>query len=294
MGKRFSKRRWRRPERMLLDADAAVARRKDLGAAEPVGVETELGRATSARAISVLLGTFIVLAAIEGLIVGLVARVVLIAVPVFVLYAVVYFVVAREFGDGWLVRALRAKPTDSSRLDRLIESEARTAGVAPPRLLMTAASAPNAFSFALRRRWVVVTSPSVDEDELALEAMFAHEIIHLRDGDASVVALYIVLASSPELVLRRAGLLALLSVPLWPVAIALRVVRRSAFAADREHRADVAAAMLTRYPPGMATALTVAGGGSSGLRSADAFWFVPRGAAAGTEAGERAALIGEM
>jgi Zn-dependent protease with chaperone function len=293
MGKRFSKRRWRRPERMLLDADADVVRRKDLGSSEPIAVETELGRKTSRRAIEVVLVSFIVLGAVEGAIVGLVAHALLYVFPAFVLYAFGYFVLAREFGDGWIVKALRAKPAESPRLERLISSEARTAGVAAPRLLISAASAPNAFSFALRRRWVVVTSPSVDEDELALEAMFAHEIIHLRDGDASVAALFIVLAASPELVLRRAGPLTLLSIPLWPAALALRFVRSFAFDAGREHRADVAAAMMTRYPPGMATALTVAGGGSSGLRSADPFWFVPRGSDR-VQADRRAALIAEM
>jgi len=293
MGKRFSKRRWRRPERMLLDADAPVVRRKDLGASEPVAVESVLGRKTSRRAIQVLLVAFVVLGAVEGFIAGFLARIGWYVGPAVALYAVLYFVLARELGDGWLVRALRAKAADTPRLDRLIASEARTAGVAVPRLLISGASAPNAFSFALRRRWVVVTSPSIEEDELTLEGMFAHEIIHLRDGDASVVALYIVLAASPELVLRRAGAITLLSIPLWPAAFALRLLRSVVFADDREHRADVAAAMMTRYPPGMAAALASAGGGSSGLRSADPFWFVPRGAD-GAAARKRADLIAEM
>lgn len=293
MGKRFSKKRWRRPERMLLDADAQVVRRKDLGSQEPIAVEPELARKTSRRAIEIVLISFMVFGAIEGVVVGVVARVLLYAVPAFALYSFLFFITAREFGDGWLVRALRAKPASSPRLERLIASEARTAGVPAPRLLISAASAPNALSFALRRRWVVVTSPSIDEDELALEAMFAHEIIHLRDGDSSVAALYLVLAASPELVVRGAGALALLSLPLWPAAFALRLIRSFAFPEDREHRADVAAAMMTRYPPGMAAALANAGGGSSGLRSADPFWFVPRGAD-GSQAQARAALIAEM
>lgn len=293
MGKRFSKKRWRRPERMLLDEDVPVVRRKDLGASEPIAIEPELARKISHRAIVILLGAFVILSAVEGFVVGFVTRIGWYVGPVFVVYAVLFFVLARELGDGWLVRALRAKPAESPRLERLIASESRTAGVPVPRLLVSAASAPNAFSFALRRRWVVVTSPSVDEDELTLEGMFAHEIIHIRDGDASVSALYIVLAASPELVLRRAGALALLSIPLWPAAFALRALRGVAFAADREQRADIAAAMLTRYPPGMAAALRSAGGGSSGLRSADPFWFVPRGSD-GAEAKRRVALITEM
>jgi Zn-dependent protease with chaperone function len=293
MGKRFAKRRWRRPERMLLDDETPVVRRKDLGVAEIITVESDLARKTSRRAIEIILGAFVLLAAIEGAIVGAVVRTPIVGLIFFGLYAGIYFAIARELGDTWLVRALRAKPAESARLERLVASEAASAGVSAPRLLISAASTPNAFSFALRRRWLVVTSPSVDEDELVLEGMFAHEIIHLRDHDSSVAGLFIILAASPELVLRRAGVLVLLSIPLWPAAVALRLLRRYAVAEDRELRADVAGAMLTRYPPGMVSAIRNAGGGSCGLRTADPFWFVARGSE-GSDAEKRATLVAEM
>ena len=63
---------------------------------------------------------------------------------------------------------------------------------------------------------------------------------------------------------------------------------------DREVRADVAGALLTRYPPGVAEALREAGGDPSPLRISDPFWFVPRSGGRGPEANRRAELLEEM
>ncbi|MGH2758479.1 MAG: hypothetical protein ACRDKJ_02840, partial [Actinomycetota bacterium] len=130
-------------------------------------------------------------------------------------------------------------------------------------------------------------------DELVLEGMLAHEVIHLRDGDAAVASLYLVLAGAPELLLRGAGWGTVLAVPVWPAALLMRLGRRIAMPPDREHRADIAAAMLTRYPPGIVDALEAAGGRSWGFGLADGFWFVPRGTPDEARRA-RADLVGEM
>jgi Zn-dependent protease with chaperone function len=288
---RFGKRRWRRPERMTLE-DPHVVRRKDLGVSEPLPVEPELARKISRRQMEILLGSFAALCAVEGALIGLAIGHPFLGTIAAIVVGVVYFFVAREFGDGWIVKALRAEPAEGIRVLRLVSSEARTAGIPAPRALVAPGDVPNGVSFALRRRWLVTTAACEELDELALEGLIAHEIVHLRDGDASVASLYLVLAGSPELVFRGSGALVLLSIPLWPVAFALRALRSVALPASREHRADVAAAMLTRYPPGIVAALEAAGGTSAGLRPFDGFWFAPRDAAA--DKGDRAALIAEM
>ena len=71
---RFGKRRWRRPERMLLDDHAPVVRRKDLGVSEPVAVESHLARRDSRRQIQTLLFAFLAFATLEGALLGLVIR----------------------------------------------------------------------------------------------------------------------------------------------------------------------------------------------------------------------------
>jgi heat shock protein HtpX len=289
--KRFGKRRWRRPERMTLD-HGPVARRKDLGVQEPVAVEPELARRASRRQIQILLGVFVGLTALEGLGVGWLLGHPILGVVVALVLGGFYFFVAREFGDAWIVRALSATPSDGTRVTRLVAGEAKTAGIPMPRVMSAPGDVPNAASFALRRRWLVTTTATEALDELALEGMVAHEVVHLRDGDSSVASLFLVLTGAPELLFRGAGALLVLAIPLWPVALLMRVLRSVAAPSTREHRADVAAAMLTRYPPGIVTALTSSGGTSCGLRPFDGFWFVGRDGSTGSE--HRAELIAEM
>src|ERR687896_1501828 len=106
--KQFRKRRWRRPERLTLE-HPPVVRRKDLGVSEPIGVEPEIARRVSRRQIELLVVTFAVLCTIEGLIIGLATGVGWLLGPAGLALGVVYFAVAREFGDAWIARALRAK-----------------------------------------------------------------------------------------------------------------------------------------------------------------------------------------
>jgi Zn-dependent protease with chaperone function len=291
MANKFTRRRWRRPERMTLE-HPPVMRRKDISAPTPLALEPALARRASRRRLEVLLIVFLALCALEGLLVAA-ASGRWIVLPIVVGVGVVYFLVAREFGDAWLRRALRARPDQSSRLHRLAASEARSAGVPPPDVLVAPGAEPNAISLSLRKRSIVLTSVCEEMDELALEGMLAHEVIHLRDGEATVASLFLVLSAGPELLFRRAGVGCALSLPLLPVALVLRIGRSLLMPSDREHRADVAAAMLTRYPPGIVEALGSGGGSSTGFRVCDGLWFVPR---TGTRADvqKRAELVGEM
>ncbi len=291
MAKKFTRRRWRRPERLTLE-HPPVRRRKDISAPTPLMLEPALARKSSRRRLEALLVVFLVLCALEGLVIAAATGRWLI-LPAVTGLGVLYFFCARESGDAWLRRAVRARPGASTRMDRLASSEARSANVPAPDVLVCSDAEPNALALALRKRTIIVTEPSDGLDELALEGMLAHEVIHLRDGDAAVASLYLVLAGAPELLFRRAGIGLLLAVPLWPAALTMRLGRRIAVPEDREHRADVAAAMLTRYPPGIVGALETAGGGAGGLGLADPFWFAPRNAS-DTQIQTRADLIGEM
>ena len=291
--RRFGKRRWRRPERMTLDGPPVV-RRKDLGVSEPLPLEPELARRASRRHLEVLLISFGVLAAAEGALIGLaIGHPIFGAVAALVLGAV-YFFVAREFGDSWIVKALRAAPVKGTRVLRLASSEARSAGVPAPRVLVAPGDVPNALSFALRRRWVVTTQACETLDELALEGLLAHEIVHLRDGEATVASLFVVLAGGPDLLLRGAGPAAAISLLLWPAAVVLRLLAARIRPPDAEHRADVAAALLTRYPPGIESALRSSGGPTAGVKLLDPFWFVARDPSRAAEAQRRAELVAEM
>ncbi len=291
--RRFGKRRWRRPERMTLDGPP-VARRKDLGVSEPLPLEPELARKASRRHLEVLLVAFALLCAVEGVLIGVVLGHPVIGTVAALVCGALYFLVAREFGDSWIVKALRAVPVERTRALRLASSEAKTAGIPAPRVLVAPGDVPNALSFALRRRWVVTTQACETLDELALEGLLAHEVVHLRDGEATVASLFVVLAGGPDLLMRGAGPAAVLSLPLWPVALVLRLLASRIRPDDVEHRADIAAALLTRYPPGIETALRSSGGPSGGVKLLDPFWFVARDTARAADAERRAELVAEM
>jgi Zn-dependent protease with chaperone function len=269
-----------------------VRRRKDIGAPTPLLLEADLARRVSRRRLEILLVLFLALCALEGLIAAAASGIWLL-MPAVTGLGVLYFFVARELGDVWLRRALRASEHASTRLARLVASEAKTAGVQEPEVLLAAGTEPNAIALSLRKRSVIVTRACEELDELALEGLLSHEVIHIRDGDAAVASLYLVLAAAPELLFKGAGLASALGIPLWPVSLGMRLVRVVAIPADREHRADIAAAMLTRYPPGIVAALGVAGGQSCGLRAADRLWFLSRDATR-RDAQMRAGLVSEM
>ena len=138
--RKFGKRRWRRPERMTLDGPP-VARRKDLGVSEPLPLEPELARKASRRHIELLLVTFAACSAAEGALIGLAVGHPIIGACVGIAMAGLYFVIARELGDGWIIKALRAVPVERTRALRLAASEARSAGV-PAIIPRRAASLP--------------------------------------------------------------------------------------------------------------------------------------------------------
>jgi Zn-dependent protease with chaperone function len=291
--RKFGKRRWRRPERLTLDGPP-VARRKDLGVSEPLPLEPELARRTSRRQIEVLLVAFALLCAVEGALIGLAVGHPIIGACTGVALAALYFVVAREFGDRWIIKALRAVPVDRTRPLRLASSEAKSAGIPAPSVLVAPGDVPNALAFALRRRWVVTTRACETLDELVLDGILAHEIVHLRDGEATVTSLFVVLAGGPDLLMRGAGPLAALSLPVWPATLVLRLFASWVRSGDVEHRADIAAALLTRYPPGIETALRSSGGSSGGIKLLDPFWFVARDDTRASDAERRAGLVAEM
>ncbi len=299
MARRFTRKRWRRPQRLTLEGPVVV-RRKDLVVPDVLTLEPALAWRENRRRMGLLLVAFLTMAGIVGLIIGAVAGIVLVAVPVFAGLAFAYLVAGARFGDGWIRGVLRAEPLSDPRAGNMLEGVARRAGVPVPGLYVAPGEIPNALAGGLRRRWIVLSAGAVQAPRLELEALLAHEIAHLRDGDAAFASAYVLLGGAMELGTRAlghpGGILALLAVPLWPVCLAIRAARQALFSDDRERRADVVGALLTVYPPGMAKALRAAAGEQqpARLRATDPFWFVPRAGDPGEGIQVRARLVAEM
>jgi uncharacterized protein YneF (UPF0154 family) len=284
MAKKFTRKRWRRPERMTLEHPQAV-RRKGLSVPDLLRLEPALERRTARRRLTAMVATFVTVAVIEGVIVGVaIGRLWVAALPALV--AIAYVGAAFAFGGTWIARAFKAERAKNPRVNRMSRNLAATAGVPAPSVLIVREEVPNAYAIGLHRRAVVTTTGSLNMDDLVVEGMIGQQIVQLRDGDATLSSAYVTLAGMHELLSRNVMVAPALVV--WPAALVVRALRPLWFTPDFAHRADIAGAFLTRYPPGIATALRAGGGRAPKVpRTCTPFWF-------SANAEPRAGLVAEM
>lgn len=284
MARKFTRRRWRRPERMTLEHPQAV-RRKGMAAPDLLTLEPELERRSAMRRLTAMVATFVVAAAAEGVVIGAaVGRLWIVVVPIAL--ALLYSAAALASGGTWIARALKAEVAKNPRVNRMSRNLAQTAGIAPPAVLIVRDDTPNGCAIGASRRAIVVTTGSLNLDDLVVEGLIGQQIVQLRDGDALAASIYTVVAGMHELLSRNAFLV--LALVLWPAALVVRSLRALWLPIDIAHRADVAAALLTRYPPGIAMVLRAGGGRPPKLlRTSAPFWF-------SADAERRAELVAEM
>lgn len=198
------------------------------------------------------------------------------------------------FSDKIVLSMSRARPVDRDvepYLVNTVEGLAIAAGLPVPRAYVIDDPAPNAFATGRNpeNAAVAVTSGLLSMmNRQELEGVLAHELSHIKNYDTLLQTLAAVLAGSVTLISewmlrsfwwggrdrdRDSGqlgaiimivaiVLALLS-PLAATLIQMAISRK------REFLADASAAMLTRYPPGLASALRKIGGDQNQLRVAN-------------------------
>jgi heat shock protein HtpX len=215
-----------------------------------------------------------------------------------ILYIAVVFAVGTNFYAYWasdkLVLAMnKARPASREEffdLYTLTENLAITAGLPKPRLYVIDDPAPNAFATGRDEEHAVVCVTTGLLSLLSraeLEGVLAHELSHVKNRDMLVMTIAVVLAGFiaivADLFLRlsifgggrqsdsKQGnvlfiILAVVGIILAPIAaklIQLAVSRR------REYLADSSAALLTRYPEGLASALQKIGGYPAPMKHAN-------------------------
>lgn len=198
------------------------------------------------------------------------------------------------FSDRIVLSMSRARPVDRERepyLVNTVEGLSIAAGVPVPRAYVIDDPAPNAFATGRNPEnaaIAVTTGLLAMMDRQELEGVLAHELSHIKNYDTLLQTLAAVLAGSVTLIsewmlrsfwwggrdrdrdsgqlgaimMVAAVVLALLS-PLAATLIQMAISRR------REFLADASAAMLTRYPPGLASALRKIGADTHQLRVAN-------------------------
>jgi heat shock protein HtpX len=212
--------------------------------------------------------------------------------------AVVMSLASYYSGDRLVLASTRARevtPQEQPRLHNLVEGLAIAAGIPKPRVYVIPEQAPNAFATG---RDPEHSSVAVTEGLLAtmnrveLEGVIGHELAHIQDRDilvgtvvATVVGSAVLLAEfmmrawfwggvrgrrgtdsnggPVALVFLAVGLLLMLIAPIAGAVIRASVSR------NREYLADAQGAMLTRYPPGLASALRKIAGTPTAMHSAN-------------------------
>ena len=197
------------------------------------------------------------------------------------------FAVVMSFGSYWwsdrvalaISRAREVTPEEQPRLHNLVEGLCIAAGLPKPRVYVVDDSAPNAFATGRNPKHaaVAVTTGLLDKmTRVELEGVLAHELSHVKNYDILVSTMAVVLVGVVVLISdwglrflwwgggrsrdnnRSAGpqaLVALLGLALLVLAPIFAKLMQFAVSRRRESLADITGVTLTRYPPGLASAL---------------------------------------
>jgi heat shock protein HtpX len=227
---------------------------------------------------------FVALVVAVGLAVDLLLGAGVVAVVVALVVAVGGVAAAWWRSDAIALAVSHARPADPvahARLHNLVEGLCIAGGLPKPRVYVIEDPAPNAFATGRdpRHAAVAVTTGLLDRlDRVELEGVLAHELSHIKNHDILVSTLAVTLVGvvalladvslrylwwggprhrddrsegggGPKVVLAALGFVLLLVAPL------VARVMQAAVSRQREALADVAGVALTRYPPGLISAL---------------------------------------
>jgi heat shock protein HtpX len=201
---------------------------------------------------------------------GLILALVIAAVMSFVSY---------RYGDRLVLRVSRAKPAgerEYAQLHNLVEGLCIAGGLPKPAVYVIPEEAPNAFATGRdpEHASIAVTQGLLDRlNRVELEGVLAHELSHVKNRDmlvstiaATLVGVVVLIAGwmrwgffwgggrdrgrgGGNPIILIIALVAMILAPLGAQLIRFAVSRR------REYLADADGALLSRYPPGLASAL---------------------------------------
>ena len=178
-----------------------------------------------------------------------------------------------------MAHAVPADPQQYARFHNLVEGLCIASGLPKPRLYIVDDPAPNAFSTGRNPKHaaVAVTTGLLDKmNRVELEGVLAHELSHIRNYDVLVMTLAVtmvgIIALLSDFFLRimfwtggrgerddknnPLGIVfAILGFVLLIFAPIIAALMQMAVSRNREYLADASGVQLTRYPPGLISAL---------------------------------------
>ena len=203
-----------------------------------------------------------------------------------------------RYGDKVVLASARAREVTAEqepRLHNVVEGLAIAAGTPKPRVYIVPEQAPNAFATGRNpdHSSIAVTQGLLDMmNRVELEGVIGHEMSHVVDRDillgtivATLVGAVVLISEffmrswfwggvggrrgndrnggAAGAVLLAVGFVLLILAPIFGQLIRFAVSRQ------REYLADAQGAMLTRYPPGLASALRKIAASPAAMRSAN-------------------------
>jgi len=193
------------------------------------------------------------------------------------------------FSDKLVLRMTGARPAtkeEAPELYNIVENLSITAGLPMPKVYIVEDPSPNAFATGRDPEHAVVAATTgllaiLDRNEL--EGVMAHELAHVGNRDMLVMTVAVVLAGFVAMLadfLARSmffgggnnrdrspiflilGIAGIILAPIAAKMIQLAISRK------REYLADASAALLTRYPEGLASALEKISGAHRPMKKA--------------------------
>lgn len=229
-----------------------------------------------------LIVAFVAFLAVVGAIVGVLVGYGVVGTLVAVLVAGSVAFASYWKADAIALSVSRARPADPQqyqRLHNLVEGLCIASGLPKPGVYIIDDPAPNAFATGRNPKHaaVAVTTGLLEKlNRVELEGVLAHELSHIRNYDILVSTLAVTLVGSIALITDTAirlmwwnggrvprdgdrsdsnNPLALIGFALLIFAPILARLMQATISRQRETLADVSACQMTRYPPGLISAL---------------------------------------
>jgi heat shock protein HtpX len=209
--------------------------------------------------------------------------------PAVTMITVLIYTVVQYFQAGkWTMSqagAIEITKSENARLWRVVENLCITSGLPMPRVFVIEDASPNALAAGRdsSHAFVAATTGLLEiMDDSELEAVFAHEISHVKNYDVRVKTIVFGLIAAVAVLSKLAfvgasaailssgrirkssifvinlvigAFLAIMVAILGTVAFLVGPIIRAAVSQQREYSADISAVELTRYPPALISAL---------------------------------------
>ncbi|MFH1770036.1 MAG: zinc metalloprotease HtpX [archaeon] len=228
-----------------------------------------------------LIFLFFILVSLFGVAFGLYMGSIVFGLIITTIFGVIYTLVVFSSGDKMIMSISGAKEVTKQEYPHLfhtVEGLALAAGLPTPKCYVIKDTALNAFATGRKPESasIAVTTGLLEKlNRQELEGVVAHEMSHIKNNDIKVMMLAAVLvgvilllsqfllrsflwggkgggkkgSGNAALVMIVVGLVLAILAPIISELIKMSISRK------REYMADASGAMLTRYPPGLASAL---------------------------------------